>query len=512
VERPPRGRLHARIGRHGLTLKRDFTEPGLWAAATLAALAAIAFDVPAWLRGPAPYPPEWQWLRREGSGTGPIAPALFVAAGLVGLAALTGTARARRAPRRSAVATVAAAVLLGVLFQVAVLKIEPEGALPAVMNQTVYRTATSYLTVAASDEARDPLAFVRRHHELLPELRKTGKHASTHPPGGVLYFRALLAAFERSPRVTRAVLEAAGFDEVNPRRPRPQHTSPARAAALAGGLLIGLLCALTAWPIAVMAARAGCEMLAAARLAVLWTLLPGPVLMTPMLDQALCLPVAAASACLAGAALAPAPRAWRLAAWAGVFGGAAVFLSYGAPAFLAFGGLAALALAGATRDGVHRAAVLAAIAAAVTAALWLLPAVLGHHPLASLTTALAIHRDEYTRPRRYPLWLFFNLVDLAVFLGVPVALAWTMRTARSLRGGDGEPAGRLRVATAAALAVLVLSGLTRGEVGRIWLPLMPVLLVAALAWRSGPSRSEAVVCGACLATLTLAMAVFWQVP
>jgi hypothetical protein len=435
---------------------------------------------------------------------------LFVAAGLLGLAALTGTAWARNAPRRAAVAIVSAAVLLGLLFQIAVLKIEPEGALPAVMNQTVYRTATSYLTVATADEARDPLDFIRRHHALLPDLRKTGKHASTHPPGGVLYFRVLLAAFERSPRLTRAVLEAAGFDEVNPRRPRPQHTPPARAAALVGGLLIGLLGAMTAWPIALLAARAGCDRLAAARIAVLWTLLPASVLMTPMLDQALGLPVAAASACLAGAALAPAPRAWRLAAWAGVFGGIATFLSYGAPAFLAFGGVAALALAGS--GSVRRTGTLAAIAAAVTAALWLLPAVLGHHPLASLATALAIHRDEYTRPRSYPLWLVFNLVDLVLFLGVPVALAWTMRTARSLRGGGGEPADRARVATAAALAVLVLSGLTRGEVGRIWLPLMPTLLVAALAWRGGPSRTEAVACGACLAALTLAMAVFWQVP
>lgn len=472
---------------------------------TLVGLAAVASDVAPWVRGPAPYPPEWQWLRRDTPATGPLAPALAVAAAVLGVLALSHTERARRAPRRAAATIVAGAVALGFFFQLAVLELEPEGALQAVLNQTVYRTATSYFTVATSDDAREPLAFLRRHHELLPELRKTGKHASTHPPGAVLYFRGLLALFEHSPALTRAVLETAGFDEVNPRRPRPQHTPPARAAALTGGLLIGLLGAATAWPIAAFAGRAGSEPLEAARVAVLWALLPGPVLMAPMLDQALCLPVAAATACLATAAVSAQPRAWRWAALAGLFGGLAVFVSYGAPVFLAFGGVAALVLAASAPRAVR----LAAIAAAVTAGLWLLPAALGHRPLASLTTALAIHRDEYTLPRSYALWLLFNVVDLALFLGAPVAVAWGLRTARAMVHRPRDPVDRMRRATALALTAILLSGQTRGEVGRIWLPLVPTLLVAAFA---RPSRGEALVCAACLAALTVTIAVFWQVP
>jgi hypothetical protein len=508
VERPSRARLHAGRGRGALTAPAERTA---WIGATAAAGAAIAFDVPAWLRGPAPYPPEWQWLRRGGAGTGSLLPALAVAAAVAGLAALSATPWARRAPGRAATWLVAAAAALGFAFQLAVLHIEPEGALPAVMNQTVYRTATSYFTVAASDDARDPLDFVRRHHELLPDLLKTGKHASTHPPGGVLFFRGLLAVFERSPGLTRAVLAAGGFEEVNPNRPRPRHTPPARASALAGGLLIGLLGAATAWPIAALAARAGSDALGAARVATLWAVLPGPVLMTPMLDQALCLPVAASAAALAAAATAPPPRAFRLAVLAGLAGGLAVWLSYGAPVFLALAGAAALSLGLGSPGGPRRSAALAAIAAAVTAAVWLLPAAVGHRPLASLATALAIHRDAFTRPRNYGLWLRFNLLDLALFLGMPVAVAWTWRTARSVAAGSPAPADRFRVATAIALAAILLSGQTRGEVGRIWLPLMPALLVAAFAGRA-PSRADAVVCTACLAALTITMAVLWQVP
>jgi hypothetical protein len=71
---------------------------------------------------------------------------------------------------------------------------------------------------------------------------------------------------------------------------------------------------------------------------------------------------------------------------------------------------------------------------------------------------------------------------------------------------------RLRLATAAGLAALVLSGVTRGEVGRLWLPLMPLLLVAALARPGGPGRGESLVYGAALAALTITMALYWQVP
>ena len=473
-------------------------------------LAAIVTDAFPLLRGPAPYPPEWRWPRREPLVVGSAWPALGVAALVLALVGLSGTATARRARDRVAAGLVAAAVVLSFSFQLAVLALEPEGALPAVMSQTVYRTATSYFTVAASEEARDPVAFLRRHHELLPDLRKTGKHASTHPPGPVLYFRALIALFDRSPALTRAVLQTGGFDEVNPRRPRPQHTPPARAAALAGGLLVGFFCALTAWPIAALARLSGADPLEAARVSLLWALLPGPILMTPMLDQALCLPVAAAAACLAAAPVAPPARAWRPAVLAGILGGLAVLLSYGAPVFLALGGLAALAVA--PSEARRRAVGLVALATAVTAAVWLLPACLGHRPLASLATALAIHRDEYTVPRGYFLWLVFNPVDFALFLGVPVAVAWAVRTARSARREPRDGADRMRLATALGLAVLLLSGQTRGEVGRLWLPLMPVVLIAALARPGGPTRAEAITCAAGLAALAVTMAVFWQVP
>jgi hypothetical protein len=235
--------------------------------------------------------------------------------------------------------------------------------------------------------------------------------------------------------------------------------------------------------------------------------------MTPMLDQALAFPVAGATACLAAAAVATEaghPRAWALAA--GALGGLALCLSYGAAAFLAFGGVAALALAPIERRSLRTLAPLAFIAAGVAALLFFLPAVIGHRPWATARTALAIHHEVFTAPRSYALWLVFDPVDLAVFLGMPVAAIWAAATARAAREGPRDATDRFRLATAVGLAVIVVAGVTRGEVGRIWIPLMPTLLVAALARSDGPDRKESAVMASALAVLCLALSLYWRVP
>jgi len=72
------------------------------------------------------------------------------------------------------------------------------------------------------------------------------------------------------------------------------------------------------------------------------------------------------------------------------------------------------------------------------------------------------------------------------------------------------------IAATTGLALLVLSGVTRGEVGRIWIPLMPFLLVAAVAEpgrgqeaAAGPSRREALLLGALLVALSMVIRLSW---
>jgi hypothetical protein len=467
------------------------------------AVAAVLLDLTPLLRGPAPYPPEWRWDLRAGPTSGRWPAVLATVSALVALAGLTSTGG-----RRRPAIVVAAAVAVGWMFQLSLVGLEAAGAPRTLMERALSRTATSYLTVAESDAARDPASFLDRHADLLPEMRKAAKHAATHPPGPVLFYRGLIGAFEAAPPAASALLAAAGIDLDTGRR-----SAPVRAAALAGPLLIMLMGAAAAWPVAALGRAGGLDAPRAARLAVLWPLLPGPALMAPHFDQMLALPVTAAAALLASASSSAGRPLIVRALAAGLCAGIAMQVSYGAAAFLAIAGAAALALAG---RAASRAAVPAvAWAAGACALVILLPVAWGHEPIAAARTALAIHREAYTQPRSYATWLLFNPVDLAVFAGLPVVVVGLVRLARPPR--PRAPFDLMRVALAAGLALLLLSGTVRGEIGRIAIPLMPALLVAALGPRGdpavspGPTAGEAALTAVLLAALTVAIAARWAV-
>lgn len=465
-------------------------------AAGAVALFAILTDATPLLRGPAPYPPEWRWELREGATSGRFLPAVAGGAALVGL---LGLLAGERVDRRRARGALFAAVPLGFAFQLALLAISPEGAPRTVVQRTMSRTVTSYYSVAVSPMAQDARDFLARHDELLVEMRHGAKHASTHPPGPVLFFRGLLAFFDAHPGLAQWTIDTAGLADAE-RRPG------ARATALVGPLLILLACALTAWPVFALARSAGLDETAAARAGVLWALLPGPALMAPQFDQALALPVTLAAASLAIAVRTETPRpriAWSIVC--GAAAATAAFLSYGAVVFLAIAVGAALA-ATVTRGRARAAIGSAAVAALTAAAIFGATMLLGHHPLRSALVALAMHRETFTEPRGYLLWLLFNPLDLALFVGVPVAVLFAARLRDAAR--SHQAADRFTLAATVGLALLLLSGSVRGEVGRIWIPLMPLLLIPA-AGRIGPRwRGPAV--GALLVLLCVVLRVRWE--
>jgi len=440
---------------------------------------------------------------------------LLAGAGLLGLLAASGSRGARRRPRAAGRILLAAGTILGWGFSLALLGLEPAGALATLAARVQSRTYTSYYTVAVSPEAADPGAFLRRHAALLPALRDSAKHAATHPPGPVLFYRGLIALCDHSPALRDALLGAQGHDNTRP--PRAPNTEASKAAALLGGLLLILFGAAACWPIAFLATRLTGDALAGSRVGLLWLLVPGAAVLVPQFDQALALPIAAAAALMARAGEGDLGR--LAAAAAGLAAGLALFVSYGSAVFLAIAGLAALAGAAGDRGGWRRAAVAALTAAVVAGGLIAATAALGHQPLAAARTALAIHHQAYTAARSYAVWLFFNPLDFALFLGMPVAalaLARGLEAGRATLRGDALAADRFTAALAVGLGLLWLSGTTRGEVGRIWIPLMPVVLVAALARRgderapAGPSAPEAAALGLLLAATSVVLRLAWE--
>ncbi|MEM7413180.1 MAG: hypothetical protein AAF430_23320 [Myxococcota bacterium] len=506
--------------------------PRSWLSAPLAIpaalsallLGAIALDLSPLLRGPAPYPPEWRWGFRS-EPMGPLSGlALMAGAALVALLAGVST---RALSRTRALGALAVATLLGWLYQLGLVQMADAASLPVSLAvRTTSPWYTGYFGVAASGLAADPLVFLRQHAEILPTLVGHMEHVPTHPPGAVLFFRAVLGFCQAFPGVAEALvaLYGEGRNAIPPALLREGAAIPA-AALLAPGLL-ALVAAATAFPVALLARQLGADRGVAVAIGVLWTLLPAPSLFVPQLDQLVTASCAVAVAGFLTAARCDlAAKRFGVAGFAGLAAGAAIFLSYGSAIYIALGGLWAAAVACDEKSALPRVA--GAIAASVVAALLFqsVPVSLGHDPVASFEASMATHFGVYTSKRSYPLWTVFNLWDLSVFLTVPVVWAWGQRlraSAAQLRsqGVWGADARGARSACAALglLLLLDVSGLVRGEIGRSWMPMMPMLLAAALAgpaaWDTARglrlSAGHAAGLGALLVTTGFVLRISWS--
>jgi hypothetical protein len=492
----------------------------LTAAALIAAALVIAvrYDpVPA-LRGPAPYPPEWQWIHRP-RALARARPALPLAAAMVGLLAWSGRAVSRQRPRRTAALLIAGGLGLGFAFPLALLESEDGGAVAHLVRRTASPGYLSYHAVACSFVARDPGAFLRDYPRLLPALPV---HAATHPPGPVLFFRGLLGALDRWPAlhafIDRHVAAACDADGTACGANVAGLTPVERSAALAGALAAHSVAVATLLPIAWLAFAFTRDRLAAARTAMVWPLVPAAALFVPALDPALAFPVTLAAAALRHAVAADrsAARLWA-ALLGGLTAGAAVFFSYGAPVFLLLATAAVLASLPPAMLAARRRALVVALAVATLAAAAAVaaPALVGHDPVASAQAALAIHGDQYTARRSYLLWLVYGPLDLAIFAGPPIVVGLVAAAAAAVRtrAGTLAPPARLALAVPAALSILFASGLIRGEVGRLLAPMMPWVLLAGLVRldeEPGPDARTAAVTTAALAGIDVVLRLNWR--
>jgi hypothetical protein len=432
----------------------------------------------------------------------------------------SGRPSARRRPRRGAAIVAASGLVFGGAFSLALLESEDGGAVVHLVRRTASPGYLSYHSVASSEAAADVGRFLRDYPRLVPALPV---HAATHPPGPVLFFRALMAMLERWPRLQaafdRRVLDACGSEvdgcglHLGVLAPVP------RAASLAGSLLLHFIAVATVLPIAWLAFQLTRDPLAAARTAALWPLVPGAALFVPALDPAIAFPILGALAGLRAAWCAE--RGWARVlgmVLAAALGAIALYLSYGSGLFLVLGAVVVFATTPAfvRARAAGRLAAPAVAIAAIGTALFFLPAVIGHDPVASARAALAVHGEGFTARRSYPLWLVFGPLDFAMFLGVPVALGLVAQAWRTFRSSPmaATPPARLALATMAALAVLFASGLVRGEVGRLFVPMMPLAMMAGvlrLDDEPGPDASTATTLALLLAALDVVMRLNWRI-
>ncbi|MBX6315481.1 MAG: hypothetical protein IRY99_21600 [Isosphaeraceae bacterium] len=321
--------------------------------------------------------------------------------------------------------------------------------------------SSGYYTVARR-QIRDPWRFWAEYPTWIKE--QDALHIGTHPPGLLLWYAGVLRVLEAHPEVARFIDErmpssvALGFRTIIGPLPRAD-----RAALVMTGALTLLACSATVIPLYALARsrRSAAEAWAAAAL---WPLVPSAILFQPTADTALPL--------LSTAALALAARGGvRSALIAGVVLAVGMQLTL---AFLAVG--LVVALLHATAPGLSwprrnaRIWVTGAGFLGLTLALW---AISRANPFVIWWWNQKNHARFYMEyPRRYLAWLVANPIELVVALGLPAAL-W------AALGLWTRPAPRVAWAMLAVLLLLTLSGRNLSEIARLWLPLMPPLLVSA---------------------------------
>jgi hypothetical protein len=334
---------------------------------------------------------------------------------------------------------------------------------------------------------------------------------------------------ERSPALAGVLLDhmppsvEAGFRAFAGQDPQPL-TGAERAALYATSLLTLLACAGTVVPLYLLA-RAGLPAPAAWAAAALWPLAPAANLFQPVADTAYpflstsAWALAAWSARLLGAGLQTPPVGRpKVSRGAGSLAGIALALLSGLVvafgmfftlAFLPVGLIAALivvsdrSLSLTTRAGLILATGAGFLAVVLSG--WLAT---GADPFVVWSWNLHHHArfyDEY--PRTYSRWLWANLIELAIAVGLP-AMVWLVAGLMSVRAVP-----RSVWATLIALALVNLTGRNMGEVARLWMLFMPPLLIAAGhgLHRLGGGPVAFAVSGALVGVQTLALQSMIQV-
>ena len=445
---------------------------------------------------PIGWPSEW-----EIPVFGPIYPLRFLLPAALTLLGLGGLlAHLWRAMRKEKIESHRRALAWAIAIGLAVGAWSLQTALWSVAPDSVARLAAVQLSEVSTGylgEAftiRDVGDYLRSYADEMP---RKPEHVATHPPGAVLFFYGVRQLGDIFPELRRSALIASSTAvgvsieqlaaEVVAYPTTRWRGSDGLATAIMASWLLGAAGALV--PLVVFAALrgpVGIERALAA--ATPLALTPGLLFYFPTLVMLMVL-----ASTLVLAALAAAQRHVAWAAVAGLITAAALFVSLGALGLVALGGafllLRAARQVGRSSDAswsdTRSAAVpLLTFGAGLLVGLGLWYAI-GVDAARVFSHGLGMHSaiTGIESFRSYGVWVWLNFVEFAVFMGLPLtalAVASIPRIIRTLR----EPSSRALPAYlgASALVVLLLldlTGVVRGETGRLWMFLVPWLAAGA---------------------------------
>jgi hypothetical protein len=322
-------------------------------------------------------------------------------------------------------------------------------------------------------------------------------HCAIHPPGGVMMFSLLMHLLGALP--AKAVLGLVSLVEAR------LHVAPTFTGqpiylvdfltATLGAQCMLFWTATLPVPCFFLARRlAGRDL--ALRLAAFGLLIPGVLLMSPTLDQALA-PISAWILVFLFEGLESSPILFGVVA--GLSSAAGFFFSY-AFWILIFPFAAILIMRVATahdregRPALRRVALIAGAAAVSAAVAWLAIWLLAGFDFPSSLQFTAQTLATFNHKRPYRVWVILNIVDFVQHVGLPLACATLLGLvsrpaedagSRPTTGGTRQSGWHLDLSARGYswlfwtfLLALDLTGWNRGEVARLWIFLMPLGLLA----------------------------------
>ncbi|MEZ4518386.1 MAG: glycosyltransferase family 39 protein [Chloroflexota bacterium] len=432
------------------------------------------------LRGPAPSTGVWHWpymLR-------PVVrwlPAVVVSIALL----VVGVWWVANRPHLFWPVLVVAGLSLG--LQLGILYADQPNIGAALVDRTLSKDTNGY--AAAAGEIDDLGGVLRTYPAFM--AASDNEHVRTHPPGLVTGYWLADRMLEATPRLTGRLAAPVRLWRCTDLWVLSRPLSAA-AGLLTGSLWLVVSAALT--PVAAyFVARRLFRGAAIALAAVLAAIIPALLVFSPTPDQLYAfLSLISLWFLLKGVS----GSQWGWLAGAGITLSAMTFMSIGNVAWA--GLLGAFLIISAWRQGWSTrqwAAGLGAFGLGMVS-LWLIYWLgWGVSPWAVIETGLQQHYQLVTSQRDYWTWVGYNPLDFLLFTGVAIVVGWGGLTAAAVvrRGWRRSEAGLLAILLATFLLALMLSGSTRGEVGRLWLVFMPLSAVlAGGGWSAAAGQDHSV--------------------
>ncbi len=432
------------------------------AVLTGAYLLGISFNLTPWLRGPQ----EWRWPYVL-----PIEvwrnwlPLLLC---LVYLGFIYWWDKQDLSRRRIILALVVAAMMTPAL-QLALLYLDHDDVRSQLFLRTASDLSGGFYNVGAA--VTEPAEFLTHFAVRMSDYPI---HPQRHPPGLPLLFALARQFFDQVPGVTSAI---SGW-----LRPYQCHNldlmyfSDSAIAAATVQMAVPLALGLVAWAIYFLG-REVYGRKTAARAALLWPLLPSVALWATRWNQLYALFTVLAFLFFHWGL---SRRKLWLMLLSGFIVSLASFFSFGNVVIVGFLGLYALVWLAA---GEKRLSWTWLIGGATLFFLGMSLVWLAVWPAYGLRLDEVWNRAMGTHlsiGRSYWTWLIFHLYDFFVFLGIPLFVFWLAQTVRAARQWQGGPKDVLAVSFVVALLLFNLSGLSQGEVARVWAFLLPLPLLIAV--------------------------------